>query len=83
MRIEKLREEWEKAQQKAELWQARAKDLEKRVTEQENLEIIQAVRNISASPDELKKIIERISLMKEPVEVNVFKEKAEQHEDEG
>ena len=47
MRTEKLKEELEKARQKAALWQARAKDLERQLTEQENLEIIQAVRSIT------------------------------------
>ena len=65
MRTEKLREELEKARQKAVQWQARAKDLERQLTEQENLEIIQAVRSITASPEELGDILGRIRAMKE------------------
>lgn len=93
MRTEKLKEEMEKARQKAALWQARAKDLERQLTEQENLEIIQAVRSITASPEELGDILGRIRAMKEvpsetagkelPQEAqnNMIKEEAEQHED--
>ena len=65
MRTEKLKEELEKARQKAAQWQARAKDLERQLTEQENLEIIQAVRSITASPEELGDILERIRAMRE------------------
>lgn len=65
MRTEKIREELEKARQKAVQWQARAKDLERQLTEQENLEIIQAVRSITASPEELGDILGRIRAMKE------------------
>ena len=64
MRIEKLREEMEKAWQRAAQWQARARDLEKQVTEQENLQIIQAVRGISASPEELGEVLRRIRARK-------------------
>lgn len=64
MRIEKLREEMERAWQRAAQWQARARDLEKQVTEQENLQIIQAVRGISASPEELGEVLRRIRAMK-------------------
>ena len=45
MRIEKLKAELEKAWQKAAEWQARARDLEKQILEQENLQIIAAVRH--------------------------------------
>ena len=48
MKIERLRADLEKARQKAVEWQARAKDIERQITEHENLEIIQAVRGITA-----------------------------------
>ena len=51
MKIERLRAELEKARQKAAEWQARAKDIERQITEHENMEIIQAVRGITASPE--------------------------------
>lgn len=64
MKIEKLKAELEKAWQKAAEWQAKARDLEKQVTEQENLQIIQAVRGITASPEELGDILGQIRSMK-------------------
>ena len=74
MRTEKIREELEKARQKAAQWQARAKDLERQLTEQENLEIIQAVRSITASPEELGDILGRIRAMKEALVEEAGKE---------
>lgn len=65
MRTEKIREELEKARQKAVQWQARTKDLERQLIEQENLEIIQAVRSITASPEELGDILGKIRAMRE------------------
>ena len=50
---------------KAAEWQARIKDIERQITEQENLEIIQAVRGVTASPEELKTILGMIQSMKE------------------
>lgn len=65
MKLEKLKMELEKAKQKAAEWQARIKDMERQVTEQENLEIVQAVRCVAASPEELKTILGMIRSMKE------------------
>lgn len=53
MKIDRLKAELEKARQKTAEWQARARDIERQITEQENMEIIQAVRGITASPEEL------------------------------
>lgn len=69
MKVERIRADLEKARQKAAEWQARAKDLERRLTEQEDLEIIQAVRSITASPEELGDILRRIRSMRLPTEM--------------
>ena len=74
MKIERLRAELEKARQKAAEWQARAKDIERQITEHENMEIIQAVRGITASPEELKTILGLIQSMKEVPQGNAAKE---------
>ena len=58
MTAEKLREGLERANRLAALWQARAKELERRMKEQENMEIVQAVRSIAATPEELKNMKE-------------------------
>lgn len=69
MRSDRLKEELARAKLKAAEWQARVKDLERRITEQENLEIVQAVRSVSATPEELRKILEQLANMRElPVE---------------
>ena len=74
MKLEKLKMELEKAKQKAAEWQARIKDMERQVTEQENLEIVQAVRCVAASPEELKTILGLIQSMKEVPQGNAVKE---------
>ena len=58
MKIERLKADLEKARQKAAEWQARAKDIERQITEHENMEIIQTVRSVTASPEELKPVKE-------------------------
>ena len=65
MKLDRLKAELEKARQKAAEWQARIKDIERQITEQENLEIVQAVRSVTASPEELKTILGMIQSMKE------------------
>ena len=82
MKLEKLKAELEKAKQKAAEWQARVKDIERQITEQENIEIIQAVRGITASPEELKTILGMIQSMKElPLEELTKKEETDQNEE--
>ena len=74
MKIERLRADLEKAKQKVNQWQARAKDIERQITEHENLEIIQTVRGVTASPEELKTILGLIQSMKEVPQENPVKE---------
>lgn len=90
MKIERIRTDLEKARQKAAEWQARTKNLEQQLTEQENLEIIQAVRSITASPEELGDILGRIRSMKLPAEMpetsqeqqnNMDRKETDQHEE--
>lgn len=81
MKIERLRADLEKAKQKVNQWQARAKDIERQITEHENLEIIQTVRGVTASPEELKTILELIQSMKEvPQEKPVKEEETNPYE---
>ncbi len=60
MRIDKLKAELTKAKAKASEWQARVRELEKQITECENLEILQTVRGIAASPEELRGILDAL-----------------------
>lgn len=83
MKLDRLKTELEKAKQKAAEWQARVKDIESQITEQENMEIIQAVRSVTASPEELKKILGMIQSMKElPQNKLTQKEEPDQNEEE-
>ena len=82
MKLDRLKTELEKAKQKAAEWQARIKDIERQITEQENLEIIQAVRSVTAS-EELQKILGMIQSMKElPQNKLTQKEETDQNEEE-
>lgn len=83
MKLDRLKTELEKAKQKAAEWQARVKDIESQIMEQENMEIIQAVRSVTASPEELKKILGMIQSMKElPQNKLTQKEETDQNEKE-
>lgn len=65
MRSDRLKEELARAKLKAAEWQAKVKDLERRIIEQENMEIVQAVRSVSATPEELRKILAQLTNMRE------------------
>jgi len=66
MRSDRLKEELARAKLKAAEWQAKVKDLERRIIEQENMEIVQAVRSVSATPEELRQILAQLMNMREP-----------------
>ncbi len=80
MKIERLKTELNKARQKANQWQARAKDIERQITEQENMEIIQAVREIHVSPEELKGLLGKLKSMENPQIPDSSKEEKNEHE---
>lgn len=52
-KIEKIEKELEKAREKAAEWQAKIRDLEKQKQEEENSQIVQAVRSLKLTPTEL------------------------------
>ena len=66
MNTEKLKAELAKARQKAALWQARVRAYEKKLTAQENMEILQAVRDVAATPEELRGLLDTIRAAQEP-----------------
>lgn len=66
MRIEKIMVEINKAKERIAEWQARLRDLERQKTEQENMEILQVVRGVAASPDEIRSILAQLRAAKEP-----------------
>ncbi len=63
---DRLKAELERAREKAAEWQAKVRDLEKQVREQENMEILREVRAIAASPEELRGLLDALRAAKEP-----------------
>lgn len=80
MRIDRLKADLEKAKQKVTEWQARVRDIERQITEQENLAIIQAVRGIAVTPQELPAVLEKIQAMKGLVGNSIVQEGVGEHE---
>lgn len=70
MKIDKLKTELAKAKQKTNEWQAKVRDLEKQITECENLEILQTVRSVAASPEELRGLLDLFRSAKGPSQAN-------------
>ena len=64
-KIDRLKAELVKAKEKSSEWQARVRDIERQITEQENLEIIQAVRSMLTAPEDLRDVLDMIRTSKE------------------
>ncbi len=56
-KLDNLKADLVRAKEKASEWQARVRDIERQITEQENLEIIQAVRGMISAPEDLRGIV--------------------------
>ena len=65
-KLEKLKTELARAKKKSGEWQARVRDIEKQITECENMEILQTVRSIATSPEELRGLLDMLRASKEP-----------------
>jgi len=65
-KLEKLKTELARAKKKSSEWQARVRDIEKQITDCENTEILQAVRSIAASPEELRGLLDMLRASKDP-----------------
>ena len=81
MKIDRLKRDLAKAKEKATEWQAKIKDLERQITEQENLEILQAVRSVAASPEEIHDILYLIRSAKEPPKTAAYIKEDQTHEE--
>ncbi len=71
---DKLRADLVRAKEKASEWQARVRDIERQITECENTEILQAVRSVAATPEELRVVLNMIRAVNEPSATNIGKE---------
>ena len=56
-KLDKLKEELDKAYKRKERWDARVKELEARVEEAENAEITEMVHSYSVTPEQLKEML--------------------------
>ena len=65
-KLEKLKTELARAKKKSGEWQARVRDIEKQITDCENTEILQAVRSIAATPEELRGLRDMLRAVKDP-----------------
>ena len=72
-KLEKLKTELARAKKKSGEWQARVRDIEKQITDCENTEILQAVRSIAASPEELRGLLDMLRAVKDPPQAGADK----------
>ena len=63
-KIERLRDDLAKAEEKAAEWQARVKDIRRQITEHENMEILQLVHSVAATPEELRGLLDQLRAAK-------------------
>ena len=73
-KLSRLKADLVRAKEKASEWQARVRDIERQITEQENIEIVQAVRGMISEPEELRAVLDMIRTMNEPSATNFGKE---------
>ena len=73
-KIDTLKADLVRAKEKASEWQARVRDIERQITECENTEILQAVRSVAATPEELRAVLNMIRAVNEPSATNIRKE---------
>lgn len=74
---ERLRADLTNAREKASQWQARARDLERQLTELENTEILRIVHGVASSPEELRGLLDLIRAEQEPPQTNLTDQKEE------
>ena len=65
-KIEKLKGDLAHARERAAEWNARAREIERKINELENLEILQLVHSVAASPEELRGLLAQITAAKQP-----------------
>lgn len=69
MKLEKIEKEMQRTRDKISELQARLKELDGQKTEQENLQIVQLVRSMRLSPDELKAFLQTAAEQPTPAPV--------------
>lgn len=74
---ERLRADLTSAREKASQWQARARDIERQLTELENMEILRIVHDVASSPEELRGLLNLIRAAQRPYQANLTDQKEE------
>ena len=69
MRRDRLDAELAIAREKSAKWQTRVRELERKIREQENLEIVQTVREFTTSPEELRNLLRLVRMSQEPAAI--------------
>ena len=77
-KLDRLKADLVRAKEKASEWQARVRDIERQITEQENIEIVQAVRGMISEPEDLRTVLNMIRAMNESPAANFGKENESQ-----
>ena len=77
-KLDRLKADLVRAKEKASEWQARVRDIERQITEQENIEIVQAVRGMISEPEDLRAVLNMIRAMNESPVANFGKENESQ-----
>lgn len=72
---ERIRADLANAREKASQWQARARDLERQLTELENTEILRLVHGVASSPEELRGLLDLIRAAQGPSQANLTDQK--------
>ena len=73
-KLDRLKADLVRAKEKASEWQARVRDIERQITEQENIEIVQAVRGMISEPEELRTVLDMIRTITTSPTTNFEKE---------
>ena len=73
-KLDRLKADLVRAKEKASEWQARVRDIERQITEQENIEIVQAVRGMISEPEDLRTVLDMIRTITTSPTTNFEKE---------
>ena len=72
---DRIRADLANAKEKVSQWQARARDLERQLTELENTEILRIVHGVASSPEELRGLLDLIRAEQELPQTNLTDQK--------
>ncbi len=68
---DRIRADLANAREKINQWQARARDLERQLTDLENTEILRMVHAVASSPEELRGLLDLLQTVQTPPNDNI------------